>query len=100
MAKTKKKSKSKSGKTTSTTMSAKKRKKLKDSEFAFPDERKMPLNDKSHVRNAAARFSQVKGVSKRERENAWKRLKRAAKKMGVKLSPRSTTKKGKKRKKK
>lgn len=97
MAKTKKKSKSKSGKTTSTTMSAKK---LKDSDFAFPDERKMPLNDKSHVRNAAARFSQVKGVSKRERENAWKRLKRAAKKMGVKLSPRSTTKKGKKRKKK
>ena len=32
-------------------------------EFAFPDERKEPLTDASHVRNAIARFDQVEGVS-------------------------------------
>lgn len=99
MAKSKTKSKKNSGKTKSGGMSAKKRNKLKDSEFAFPEERKMPLNDESHVRNAAARFNQVQDVSKRERDRAWKRLKSAAKKMNVKLSPRKNKKKkGKKKK--
>ena len=93
MAKKKKKKKK-----SSQELSAKKRNKLKDSEFAFPDERKMPLNDASQVRNAAARFDQVKGVTKREQENAWKRLRRAAKKMNVKLNPRKKRKGKKKRK--
>jgi hypothetical protein len=31
--------------------------------FAFPDERKEPLTDARHVRNAIARFNQVEGVS-------------------------------------
>lgn len=97
MAKSKKK---KSGTSKSGQMSGKKRKKLKDSEFAYPDERKMPLNDASHVRNAAARFDQVKDVTKRERGKAWKRLKRAANAMNVKLTPRKkNSKKGKKGKK-
>jgi Family of unknown function (DUF6582) len=64
----------------------KKRDKLPDSAFAFPKERKEPLTDASHVRNAAARFNQVKGVGKSERETAKKRIEKAAKKFGVELS--------------
>ena len=59
---------------------------LPDSRFAFPKERKEPLTDASHVRNAAARFNQVKGVSKSERETARKRIEKAARKFGVELS--------------
>ena len=67
-------------------LSDKKRKKLPDSEFAFPEKRKAPLSDASHVRNASARFNQVQGVSKEEKEKAKGRIKRAAKKFGVELS--------------
>jgi hypothetical protein len=62
---------------------------LKDSDFAFPDERKEPLNDASHVRNAVARFNQVEGVSDAERDRAWKRITTAAKKFDVELSEKS-----------
>ena len=48
-------------------LSEKKRDKLSTSKFAFPKERKMPLNDASHVRNALARFNQVEGVSASEK---------------------------------
>ena len=67
-------------------LSSKKRKKLPDSAFAFPEERKAPLTDASHVRNAAARFNQVEGVSKEEKEKAKGRIKKAAKKFDVELS--------------
>ena len=36
---------------------------LADAEFAFPGERKEPLSDAAHVRNAIARFDQVEGVT-------------------------------------
>ena len=36
---------------------------LSKGNFAFPDQRKEPLEDASHVRNAVARFDQVQGVS-------------------------------------
>jgi hypothetical protein len=52
-------------------------------EFAFPDEEKEPLIDAAHVRNAIARFNQVKGVTDAERDAAWKRIVQAAKKLGV-----------------
>ena len=39
--------------------------------FAFPKQRKEPLENASHVRNAAARFDQVKGVTEAERRAAW-----------------------------
>jgi hypothetical protein len=55
-------------------------------EFAFPRVRKEPLNDASHVRNAIARFDQVRDVSDAEREEAFRRIKRAAKKFGVEMS--------------
>jgi hypothetical protein len=57
--------------------------------FAFPDQRKEPLNDASHVRNAVARFNQVEDVSDRERDEAWERIERAAKRFGVELEEKS-----------
>jgi uncharacterized protein DUF6582 len=63
-----------------------KRDKLPDKEFAFPEERKEPLTDASHVRNASARFNQVEGVSEEEKEQAKERIKKAAKKFDVELS--------------
>ncbi len=61
----------------------KRREKIPDSEFAFPKERKEPLTNARHVQEALARFDQVKGVSDAERKEAFKRIKRAAKKYGV-----------------
>jgi type II secretory pathway pseudopilin PulG len=59
---------------------------LANSKFAFPDERKEPLTDARHVRNAIARFDQVEGVSDGERDKAWKRILTAAKRHGVQVS--------------
>ena len=58
---------------------------LDEDQFAFPKERKEPLNNASHVRNAIARFNQVQDVSDDERDAAWGRIKRAAKKHGVEM---------------
>ena len=55
------------------------------SHYAFPNEKKEPLNDAAHVRNAVARFNQVKDVTDNERDEAWKRIKSAAKKFGVEI---------------
>jgi hypothetical protein len=54
--------------------------------FAFPKQRKEPLENASHVRNASARFNQVEGVTEAERRAAWKRIQSAAKRFGVKLN--------------
>jgi len=56
------------------------------SKFAFPKERKEPLTDARHVRNAIARFNQVEDVSEKERSAAWRRIKTAAKKYGIEVS--------------
>jgi len=39
-------------------MSAKKRKSIPKSEYGLPDEKKYPMPDKAHARNAKARASQ------------------------------------------
>lgn len=62
---------------------------LSKGSFAFPKQRKEPLENASHVRNAVARFNQVKDVSDDERDDAWKRIKTAAKKHGVEISEKS-----------
>ena len=72
-----------------TELSEKQRDDLKDKQFAFPDQRKEPLEDASHVRNAIARFNQVEGVSDADRDAAWKRIKAAAKKFEVEVSEKS-----------
>jgi len=71
------------------------RNKLADKQYAFPDQRKEPIEDATHVRNAIARFDQVKGVSDAERDAAWKRILAAAKKFGVDVSERDWRELGK-----
>jgi hypothetical protein len=78
-----------------TELNASKRNKLDDSKFAFPKERKEPIENASHVRNAIARFDQVEGVSDEERDTAWKRIKAAAKKYDVEISEKSWRELGK-----
>ena len=67
-------------------LSAAQRNRLADKDFAFPKERKEPLVDARHVRNAISRFDQVEGVTDAERDRAWKRIVAAAKKFGVEVS--------------
>lgn len=57
-------------------------------QFAFPKQRKEPLNDAAHVRNAIARFDQVEGVTDAERNAAWRRIKAAAKEFDVDVEAR------------
>ena len=68
---------------------------LSSSTFAFPKQRKEPLENASHVRNAVARFDQVEGVSDEERDEAWSRIKSAAKKHGVEVHEQSWRELGK-----
>ena len=77
-------------------LSTDERNSLSDSTYAFPKERKEPLENASHVRNAIARFDQVKGVSEPEKKAAFKRIKSAAKKFGVEMTSTSATKLSKK----
>lgn len=67
-------------------MSTAEKDELGSQEFAFPKERKEPLTDARHVRNAIARFDQVEGVSDKERDEAWKRILAAAKRYDVEVS--------------
>ena len=59
---------------------------LPDTVFAFPKQRKEPLTDANHVRNAIARFDQVTDVSDEDRELAFANIKKAAEYYGVELS--------------
>ncbi len=67
-------------------MSTAEKDRLADAEFAFPEERKEPLTDAAHVRNAIARFDQVEGVTDEERDRAWARIRAAGAKYGVHIS--------------
>lgn len=60
-------------------LDTKERKELPDSVFAFPKQRKEPLTDASHVKNALARFDQVQEVSDDERDLAFANIQKAAK---------------------
>ena len=57
-----------------------------EDDFAFPAERKEPIHDAAHVRNAVSRFRQVTGVTDEERDVAWRRISRAAERYHVELS--------------
>lgn len=85
MASSSNKSSSPSGKADNA-LSTQEKDELPDDEFAFPKERKEPLVDARHVRNAVARFNQVQGVTEAERDQAWRRITAAAKKYDVDLS--------------
>ncbi len=63
-----------------------KRADLPNSAFAYVDargRRRLPINDEAHVRNALARFGQVRFEDESARERARKRLLNAAKKYGI-----------------
>jgi hypothetical protein len=70
-------------------MSTAEKDRLPDDEFAFPKQRKEPLTDARHVRNAIARFDQVEDVSDPDREEAWWRINRAADRCGVEVTAKS-----------
>ena len=70
-------------------LSTKVREKVDKKSFAFPDQKKESLENAVHVRNAIARFNQVKGVSDGDRDAAWKRIKAAAKKFDIQVSEKS-----------
>ena len=59
---------------------------LPDTVFAFPKQRKEPLTDAQHVRNAVARFDQVIDVSDEDRALAFANIEKAARYYNVDLS--------------
>lgn len=59
---------------------------LPDGVFAFPKQRKEPMTDAKHVRNAVARFDQVIDVSDQDRALAFANIEKAAKYYHVDLS--------------
>ena len=79
-----------------TKLDAEHRNAIDSKQFAFPNERKEPLENAAHVRNAIARFNQVEGVSEDERDAAWRRIKKAAEKYGVEVNEKSWRESGKK----
>ena len=67
-------------------MTASERAKLPDTAFAYVDargRRRLPINDEAHVRNALARFEQVRFEDDDARERARRRLLNAAKRFGI-----------------
>ena len=67
-------------------LNASKRAQLPDSAFAYVDsrgQRRLPINDEGHVRNALSRFNQVRFEDEEARERARKRLLNAAKKYKI-----------------
>ncbi|MBF6613548.1 MAG: hypothetical protein IVW55_10520 [Chloroflexi bacterium] len=77
-------------------LSSSERDDLPDSVYAFPKERKEPLTDASHVKNALARFDQVEGVSDAERDQAFANIKKAAEHYGVNVEEKDWRDLGKK----
>jgi len=61
-----------------------KREELEASQFACPKDRKLPINDAAHVRNAMARFDQVMTIDCHP-EEARRRILAAAKRFGVEV---------------
>lgn len=67
-------------------LTTKKEKKLDDSDFAYIDSkgvRKLPIQDKAHVRNALARFEQTDFEDEAAKTKAKKKIESKAKELGV-----------------
>jgi hypothetical protein len=67
-------------------LSTREKDRLPDSVFAFPHQRKEPLTDAAHVKNALARFDQVQGVSDADRDLAFANIQKAAEHYGVEIT--------------
>ena len=64
------------------------RKDLRKDQFAYVDRdggEHLPINDESHVRNAIARFNQTEFESKTAKEEARKKILRAAERHGIEV---------------
>ena len=59
---------------------------LPNTVFAFPKQRKEPLTDAEHVRNAVARFDQVLDASDEDRALAFANIEKAARYYNVDVS--------------
>ena len=70
-----------------TKLTSNEREKLPASSFAFQAQRKEPIENAAHVRNAIARLSQVDGVTDAERKIAWQRVLAAARRYHVTIHP-------------
>ena len=65
------------------------REKMDKRKFAYVDnegEGHLPINDDEHVRNAMARFNQTDFESGTKKETARKKIVKAAKRRGIKVS--------------
>jgi hypothetical protein len=70
-------------------LTTKQRERLKDSDFAYIDregQRHLPIHDEEHVRNAIARWNQTDFESADAKEEARKKILRAARKFDVEVS--------------
>jgi hypothetical protein len=67
-------------------LDTKEREELPASVYAFPKQRKEPMTDADHVRNAIARFDQVKDVSDEDRDLAFANIQAAAKHYGIEMN--------------
>ncbi len=77
-------------------LDTKERNELPESAYAFPKQRKEPLTDAAHVRNAIARFDQVDGVSDDDRALAFANIRKAAKHYGIEMKEENWRQLGKK----
>ena len=71
------------------TLTEKGRDKLRSNQFAYVDKdggEHLPINDESHVRNAMARWNQTEFESASAKEEARKKIVRAAKRHGIEVS--------------
>ena len=67
-------------------LSTKQRKGLSDDAFAVPGKRKLPINDKNHIKLAWDMVDRTKGLTMSERTSARKKILAAAKKAGIDTS--------------
>jgi hypothetical protein len=77
-------------------LDTKEREELPDSVYAFPKQRKEPLTDAEHVKNALARFDQVTDVSDTDRDTAFANILKAASYFGVTVEEKNWHQLGKK----
>ena len=76
-------------------LSADERDDLRRHQFAYVDRdggEHLPIHDESHVRNAIARFNQTDFESKTAREEARKKILRAADRFGIEVDEDSNVK--------
>ena len=76
-------------------LSAQERDDLRKDQFAYVDKdggEHLPIHDESHVRNAIARFNQTDFESKTAREEARKKILRAAERHGIDIDEDSNVK--------